>query len=84
MSCSPCCQRVVVVHGTPDPVLSDALYLAGLAVAYETETLTLWAPAGWSLMPDPVTWWPRLAPDLEHHDLTTIRSGPAYSIYEGD
>lgn len=49
MTTTAVCQRVVVVHGPDDPLVSSTLAYVGLAVVYTTAELAVWAPIDWDL-----------------------------------
>lgn len=42
-------ERLVVVHGTADPVLAATLSFVGLQVVHAGGDITVWAPAAWDL-----------------------------------
>lgn len=51
------CQRLVVVHGTADPVLASTLMFVGLHMVHQADGIMVWAPLEWELawsLPEPV------------------------------
>lgn len=40
-------QRLVVVHGPADPVLTSSLIYVGLQVIGQVDDITIWAPLEW-------------------------------------
>lgn len=68
------CQRLVVVHGTADPVLASTLMFVGLHVVHQADGITVWAPLEWELawpLPEPGAGRPELCPEWGNIPMAT-------------
>lgn len=57
------CERLVVVHGAADPILTYTLDLVGLEIVSEIGEITIWAPcplksSSWDGLPPRRRDWP--------------------------